>query len=133
MSRRLDDLAPDFRPLAVELLARLSEARIPVVIVYTLRTPDEQAEMIRRNVSWTTHSRHLTGHAIDLVPYMTYQLHGANKVLWDGSDPVWARMGAIGEALGLVWGGRWAQRDLGHFELPAVKADPLASPSAVKL
>jgi hypothetical protein len=24
----------------------------------------------------------------------------------------------IGEACGLTWGGRWKQRDMGHFEMP---------------
>lgn len=118
MSRRLDDLSPRFRPLAVELLARLTEAGIPVLVVDTLRTPEEQAENLRRGVSWTLHSKHLTGDALDLCPYGLYQLHGPDKLHWDPTDPVWIRLGQIGESLGLTWGGRWVQRDLGHFELP---------------
>lgn len=118
MSRALDDLSPTFRPRALELIARCAEAGIAVLIVDTLRTPAEQAENLRRGVSWTTHSRHLTGDAIDLCPYDTFQLHGSRKLQWDPADPVWTRMGLIGEALGLVWGGRWQVRDLGHFEAP---------------
>lgn len=118
MSRKLDDLSPAFRPLAVELLARCVEAGIAVLIVDTLRTRDEQAENIRRGVSWTTDSRHLTGDAIDVCPFECWNLHGPDKLQWNASDPVWLKIGAIGESLGLIWGGRWRVKDLGHFELP---------------
>ena len=121
MSRKLSDLSPRFRPLAIELLARLTEAQIPVLIVYTLRTPAEQAVLVAQGVSWTTHSRHLTGDAIDVAPFETYQLHGPDKLRWDGSDPIWQAIGKIGEDLGLRWGGRFgppAKPDLGHFEYP---------------
>lgn len=117
MARNLDSLAPEFKPLAIELIARLVEDGIAVLIVSTRRTPTEQAELIRRGLSWTQNSRHLTGHAIDLAPYEVWQLHGPDKLQWNADDPVWARMGEIGERLGLRWGGRWRQRDLGHFEL----------------
>jgi len=116
MNRSLNSLSPRFRPLACELIARCVEAGIPVLIVNTLRTPAEQEQNIAKGVSWTKHSKHLTGDAIDLAPYEVYQLHGPDKVNWNGSDPVWPRMGAIGEAIGLRWGGRFSQRDYSHFE-----------------
>jgi peptidoglycan L-alanyl-D-glutamate endopeptidase CwlK len=97
-------------------LARCTEAGIPVLIVDTLRTPAEQAENIRKGVSWTTNSKHLTGDAIDIVPFDVYNLHGADKLQWVTSDPVWEKLGALGEALGLRWGGRWKVKDMGHFE-----------------
>ena len=119
MSRKLDDLDPAFRPLAVEFLARLTEARIPVVITCTLRTAEEQQEAVSKGVSWTMHSRHLSGKAIDVCPYKTYVLHGMNSLQWDERDPVWTRIGAIGQACGLKWGvvkdGK--QVDPGHFEM----------------
>lgn len=116
MSRKLDDLAPHFRPLAVEFLARCVEAGIAVMIVDTLRTADEHADNVRRGVSWTSRSKHLTGEAIDVCPYDAYALHGPDKLQWNGNDPVWLKLGEIGERLGMTWGGRWQQRDLGHFE-----------------
>jgi hypothetical protein len=123
MSRRLDDLAQPFRAKAMELIARAAEAGIPVLIVDTLRTPQEQAANIAKGVSWTTHSRHLTGHAIDLCPYALFQIAGPDKLAWDADEPAWQTLGGIGERLGLTWGGRWgrgggrARPDLGHFEL----------------
>jgi len=116
MSRRLDDLDSEFRSRACELLARLTEAGIPVLIVGTFRTEEEQAENIRKGVSWTTLSRHLIGRAIDVAPYEVYQLHGGDKLQWNSDDPVWEKIGAVGKKLGLLWGGDWRQRDVGHFE-----------------
>lgn len=127
MGRTLDELSASFRPLAIELLARATEAGIPVLIVQTGRTWDEHQRNLAAGRSWTPVSKHLDGQtyrhtepgsdAIDLVPYLVYQAHGADKLLWDAGDPLWAKIGRLGEALGLRWGGRWHPPDLGHFEL----------------
>lgn len=116
MSRALDDLSPRFKPLAMELLARCVEQGVGVAIVDTLRTPEEQKANVAKGVSWTTHSKHLDGDAIDICPYSTWDAHGPDKLNWDVGDPVWNTLGAIGEALGLRWGGRWKVKDMGHFE-----------------
>ena len=115
-SRRLDDLDPVFKPLAMALLARCAEAGIPVMIVETLRTESEHQANLAKGVSWTTHSLHIDGLAIDVCPYAQYTLHGGSKLQWDANDSAWEKIGAIGEALGLRWGGRWQQRDCSHFE-----------------
>lgn len=115
MSRALNDLSPRFKPLAIELLARCVEAGIPVLVVDTLRTPAEHQANLAKGVSWTTRSKHLDGDAIDICPYDVFQANGPDKLHWQ-DGPVWHRLGAIGEGLGLRWGGRWKQRDLGHFE-----------------
>lgn len=119
MSRNLDDLAPAFKPLAIELIARCAEAGIPVMIVDTLRTAEEQAEKVALKLSWTAHSRHQDGLAIDVVPYELYQAHGIKKLDWDVKDPVWQIIGKIGQGLGLKWGVvmNGQRKDLGHFEL----------------
>jgi len=133
MNRSLNSLSSRFRPLACELIARCVEAGIPVLIVNTLRTTAEQEQNIAKGVSWTRNSKHLTGDAIDLAPYEVYQLHGPDKVNWNGSDPVWQRMGAIGEAIGLKWGGRFgppASPDYGHFEI--VEHAPASVPDSTR-
>jgi D-alanyl-D-alanine carboxypeptidase len=85
-----------------------------VAIVNTRRTAAEQAANVAKGVSWVTHSKHQDGLAIDIAPYAMWEQHGANKLNWDGTDPVWQQIGHIGEALGLRWGGHF--RDYGHFE-----------------
>jgi peptidoglycan L-alanyl-D-glutamate endopeptidase CwlK len=116
MSRRLDDLDVRFKPLAIELLARATEAGIAVMIIDTLRTPEEHAINLAKGVSWVTRSKHLDGLAIDICPYDVYRVDGADKLMWVTSHPSWQVLGAIGEGLGLRWGGRWAVKDMGHFE-----------------
>ncbi len=117
MSRRLADLSERFRPHAIELLARLAEAGIPVLIVDTRRTAEEHARNLQNGTSWVLRSKHLDGDAIDVAPFDVYRLHGTNKLQWSSGDPVWQEIGRVGEAVGLRWGGRWKQKDLGHFEL----------------
>ena len=130
MSRRLSDLSTRFRPLVVELIARCTEAQIPLMILDTVRTEQEQEENIKKGVSWTKNTKHLPqppemrAEAIDVAPYAMYQLNGPDKLQWDADDPVWERIGRIGESLGLVWGGRWPKpkRDCAHFQGPWTKA-----------
>lgn len=132
MSRLLDDLTLRFRPVAIELVARCVEAGIPVMIVDTRRTRQEHEENLAKGVSWTPDSRHIHGEAIDLAPYDEYRLYGPDKLQWDGNDPAWGKIGAIGEKLGLKWGvwkkssavvpawrrrGEFINVDLGHFEM----------------
>lgn len=125
MSRLLNDLHPSFRPFAVELLARLTEAGIQVVIVDTLRTPAEHAVNLVNGTSKAKRSKHLDGLAIDVAPYEQWNLHGPDKLQWNTRDPVWQRIGEIGERLGLRWGGRWIDpHDPGHFEMAAVLTPP---------
>lgn len=112
MDRSLNDLSARFKPLAEALLAAFDSAGIRYIVVDTLRTPEEQADALARGVSWTSHSKHLTGDAIDVAPLQ----QGSNKVDWDNNDPDWNKMGAIGEGLGLRWGKHFPKPDLGHFE-----------------
>ncbi len=125
MDTSLDSLDPRFKPYAFALLARLTEARIPVIIVNTRRTEAEQKIAIAQGVSWTSHSKHQDGLAIDVVPYATYILHGMNKAQWSAKDPIWLTIGQLGESIhpSLQWGGRWPPinemgigKDPGHFE-----------------
>jgi hypothetical protein len=124
MSRKLDDLDSKFKPIVFEFLARLTEAGIHVVIVDTLRTIEEQKENVLKGVSWTMSSKHLPqapemkSHAIDIAPYEEYKLHGPDKLQWNDKDPVWQRIGFVGQALGMKWGIVLSKKhtDLGHFE-----------------
>lgn len=122
MSRSLDDLDIRIRGVAFEFLARCAEAGIPVMLIDTLRTPEEQAANLAKGVSWTANSLHLPQKpdgkalAFDVCLYDVYQLNGPDKLQWNTADPAWQKVGTIGESLGLRWGGRWKQKDMGHFE-----------------
>ena len=136
MSRLLSDIHPKARPTFNDFLARCIEAQLLVMIIYTGRTPKEQADLYAigrtdgqpasKQVTWTLDSLHVMTPArggkclaIDVCPFEIYTLQpGDDKLQWDDKDPSWAKIGAIGEACGLKWGvvTNGVRRDLGHFE-----------------
>lgn len=157
MARLLAELSLDFRPQAVELLARLTEARIPVLITATGRSATEQAEAVRTGHSKVQHSRHQDGEAIDLVLYETWKRAGTigtpTKLDWDpfryapdgkvvrdhrGAkqlEPEWAKLVEIVQRLGLRSGATFGETyqgaldgwDCGHAERPCDILPPIRS------
>jgi hypothetical protein len=124
MNRSLDSLDPRMQIKAFELIARLVERGIQVMIINTRRTDAEQAEALRTGHSTVPRSKHQDGLAIDLCPYDTWMLHGSDKLHWDTTDPIWFEIGKVAESLGLRWGGRFKPLnaiglgwDPGHSEL----------------
>lgn len=81
-----------------------------------LRSLAQQKKNVAKGVSWTLNSRHLTGHAVDLLALIN------NKVTWS-----WAPYYKIAEAMKeaakeekvkIEWGGDWKKtKDGPHFEL----------------
>lgn len=138
--KALNLLHPDFQPRAERLLARCVEAGIMIMIVETWRSQAAHEEDVKNGRSWVKKSKHQNtitkiiptvlmktlkidncfipaSLAIDIAPYSQYQLHGSDKLQWDGDDPVWQKLGKIGKSLGLRWGGRWQTADMAHFEM----------------
>ena len=119
MSRSIFDLCDCIRPIAQQLLRESHEKfGWGMVIVDTIRTPEEQCQNIINKVSWTDRSKHLPqpgcnkSHAIDLAPSHLIAMKN-----WGPAHPDWDTLGALGESLGLEWGGRWKQRDAPHFQV----------------
>ena len=94
----------------------LQESPLDFVVIEGLRTRERQIELVQSGASQTMNSRHLTGHAVDLMPI------GPNGPAFDW--PLYDRLGpavkaaAEKEGVALVWGGDWKSfRDGPHFEL----------------
>ena len=82
-----------------------------------LRTIQRQRELLASGATTTMNSRHLTGHAVDLVAYV------GSEVRWDW--PLYDKIaGAMKEAANeqdtpIEWGGDWHSfKDGPHFQLP---------------
>lgn len=132
MGRSLDELHSKALPSVNAFLAKLMEEQIPVVIVTTGRTQEEQNEKYAQGrtkpgqiVTWTLDSLHVMSEkrgfkscAIDICPFETFQIAGPDKLNWKDGE-IWDRIGAIGQSFGLKWGviGKdGIRKDKGHFE-----------------
>lgn len=87
------------------------------VVIEGLRTHSRQAELFARKATRTMKSRHLTGHAVDLMALV----NGEGR--WDW--PLYAEIAktvkeaARIEGVPITWGGDWTSfKDGPHFELP---------------
>ena len=103
---------------ALVAVVEAAAARSPVDFMITegLRTPERQASLVKAGASRTLRSRHLTGHAVDVVALVDGQ------VRWDW--PLYGRIAAAFNSAALelkipiIWGGDWKSlRDGPHFEL----------------
>jgi peptidoglycan LD-endopeptidase CwlK len=70
-----------------------------------IRTMPEQKKMVEAGVSQTLDSRHLSGHAVDLVPYVNGKLRWEWEPIYRIADAV--RMAARELDVRLRWGGAW--------------------------
>lgn len=120
MSRNLNDLKPEVAKKARKLVKVCKEQGISLLVTSTLRTREEQEEVYAHGrtkpgpiVTYNQpgNSKHELGLAFDVVPTV------AGKPVWESL--FWKRIGTIGQALGLKWGGDfWGFRNHSHFEEP---------------
>lgn len=94
----------------------LQDSPLDFVVIEGLRTRERQEKLVASGASKTMNSRHLTGHAVDLMPI------GPNGPAFDW--PLYDKLGpavkaaAQAEGVELDWGGDWTSfRDGPHFEL----------------
>lgn len=89
-------------------------------VIEGLRSAKRQAQLVKSGASQTTNSRHLTGHAVDITPWVDGQIS------WD-----WKYYGEVREAMfqaarelgvEIEWGGNWKSfKDGPHWQLPWAK------------
>lgn len=122
-SRSLDDLDPRVKPKVESFLAACKAAGIEILVTCTLRTYEEQAKLYAQGRTEPGkivtrakpgQSAHNAGLALDVVPL----LHG--KPVWDFPDPLWSKVGALGQEAGLQWYGAPGAEfvEAAHFQLP---------------
>lgn len=110
----LDALHPYFRDKISLLISTCKSKGIELAIVESYRTHTKQNEYKSMGKKYTRsgggHSKHQYGLAVEVVPVID------SVAQWDNVK-LWRKVGAIGEQLGLRWGGRWRNPyDPGHFE-----------------
>ena len=108
MSRDLDLLKPEFRPMIDGFLADVKSAGIDMIVTCTYRTAAEQMALYAQGRTApgpivtnakAGQSAHNYGYAVDVVPLVN------GKCCWDDKDQVWQEIGKIGQSHGLEWYG----------------------------
>lgn len=94
----------------------LAITTVDFTVIEGVRTVARQKELVAKGASQTMRSRHLTGHAVDLAPYIDGQIR------WD-----WPPFHEIAKAMKqasadlnipIKWGGDWKTfKDGPHFQL----------------
>ena len=93
-----------------------AQAQIPFRVTEGLRSLERQKQLLAEGKTKTLDSRHLTGHAVDVVALVD------GKVSWD--FPHYQKIAnvvkhaAASRCVPIVWGGDWQSlKDGPHFEL----------------
>ena len=117
------------RSLATAFLERCAAAGIPCEIVQGERSMAAQAAIYAQG---RTTPGPIVSHAAPGDSYHNYQLAFdavptayLSLPNWNPTGPLWARIGEIGTALGLEWGGHWSNPDEPHFQLTAAPLSEL--------
>jgi len=109
-------------PDLVSLCRRALEiTNVDFGILCGLRTPEEQADLVRKGASKTYNSRHLTGHAIDFGVYVEGKYINGDTPgeyrLYELVADAFA-VASLELKTPIVWGGEWKHfKDGGHIEL----------------
>lgn len=122
MAREISLLHPRVQALATELVRRCAAQGLKVKITDTLRTKAEQEALYAKgrtapgsivtNAKYP-YSFHCWGVAFDVC-------RNDGKGAYYDRDGFFAKVGKIGKALGLTWGGDWKKlTDKPHFQLDA--------------
>ncbi len=107
---KLTGVHPDLVKVVEDAIKTTS---VDFVVFEGLRTVARQREMVNSGASQTMNSRHITGHAVDLVPWN-------GQLRWDLGMCYYiceaVRDAAIAKDVRLVWGGAWAPLNDPHVE-----------------
>ena len=102
-------------PDMVAVVKRAIElTEVDFTVIEGIRHINRQRELLKAGKSTTLNSRHITGHAVDMVPY---------PVDWEDLERFELMAEAMKEAadeldIPIVWGGDWKSfYDAPHFEL----------------
>jgi peptidoglycan LD-endopeptidase CwlK len=116
--RSLDNMRgihPDLRRV---MDRALQESPVDFTVIEGLRTKERQAQLVASGASRTMNSRHITGHAVDLLPIDPAT--GRGEFAW----PLYHKLApavkaaAAAEGVAIKWGGDWKSfKDGPHFEL----------------
>lgn len=118
LSTRSNDRLVGIHPDLVKVVRRAIElTTVDFAVGEGLRTVDRQKQLVKAGASQTTNSRHLTGHAVDLVAYIGKDVSWDWPLYYKIADAMKAAATELNVAI--EWGGDWKTfKDGPHFQLP---------------
>tara|TARA_R110000787_G_scaffold23272_2_gene66798 strand:+ start:2946 stop:3569 length:624 start_codon:yes stop_codon:yes gene_type:complete len=111
----LNGIHPDLRRV---IDRALQDSQLDFAVIEGLRTRKRQEQLVASGASQTMNSRHLTGHAVDLLPLDPTT--GKGEFAWPLYDQLGPAVKAAAkkEGVPIIWGGDWTSfKDGPHFEL----------------
>ena len=110
----LKGIHPDLRRV---IDRALQESPLDFIVIEGLRSEARQREMVAKGASRTMNSRHITGHAVDLLPIGPNGRAAFDWPLYHQLGPA-VKKAAEAEGVKITWGGDWKSfKDGPHFEL----------------
>ena len=118
LSKRSKDRLSGVHPDLVRVVERAIQiSDMDFTVLEGVRSIARQQQLVAAGASKTMKSRHITGHAVDLAPYVSGQ------VRWDW--PLYDKLSATVKKaaaeleIPIEWGGDWTSfKDGPHFQLP---------------
>jgi peptidoglycan L-alanyl-D-glutamate endopeptidase CwlK len=119
-SRDLNELLPEVKRRVENFVEACKANGIDLLVTSTYRDNESQDALYAQGRTAAgkivTNARagdsfHNYRCAVDVVPLVS------GKPDWDGSHPVWAEVGRLGQENGLEWAGNWLHfKELAHFQ-----------------
>ena len=119
-SRDLNELLPEVKRRVENFVEACKANGIDLLVTSTYRDNESQDALYAQGRTAAgkivTNARagdsfHNHRCAVDVVPLVS------GKPDWDGSHPVWAEVGRLGQENGLEWAGNWLHfKELAHFQ-----------------
>lgn len=105
-------------PALVKVIERAIQITpVDFAVIEGIRTVERQKQLVAQGASKTMASRHISGHAVDIAPYI------GGEIRWDW--PLYKRIApAVKQAakevgVSIEWGGDWRTfKDGPHWQLP---------------
>ena len=112
--RSLDNLV-GVQPALVAVVKRAIElTKVDFGVIEGLRTQARQQELVNSGASQTMNSRHLTGHAVDLMAYVGARASWELNLYDDIADAM--KQAAIELNTPIRWGGAWTVHDIREWK-----------------
>ena len=123
IDRTIAGLTYSLRHAWLELNARCAEARVWLVFLESLRSPERLEWLIANGRSWSELSYHIAGKedgkaaALDAAPILRVTGNVLRDINWDATHRHWSIYVETALVLGLECGAEWTQKDWSHVQL----------------